>query len=94
MVALHRRATEGGSYVVATSLTQAGMAVERMGRAGEEAAQAPVEMLLPAEVEGLSLERDTAYGHIKYLAPVVRMSETPPRWELPTVRWRHMSRRG
>lgn len=85
MVALHRRATEGGSYVVATSLTQAGMAVERMGRASAEAAQAQVEMLLPAEVEGLSVERDTAHGHIKYLGPIVHMSETPSRWDLPTV---------
>jgi crotonobetainyl-CoA:carnitine CoA-transferase CaiB-like acyl-CoA transferase len=85
MVALWRRAVEGGSYMVASSLTQAGMAVERMGRADAKEAQAQVETLLPAEVEKLTVESDTAYGRIKYLAPVVQMSETPARWDLPTV---------
>jgi hypothetical protein len=28
-------------------------------------------------------ERDTSYGRITHLRPVLQMSETPPRWSLP-----------
>jgi hypothetical protein len=84
MVALYRRATEGGSYVVRTSLTQSGMCVERMGRTDAEEARVQVETLPPELLDKYLVERDVPFGRIKYLAPVVEMSETPPYWELPT----------
>ena len=30
-------------------------------------------------------EHDTAYGRMRHLRPALEMSETPPRWELPTA---------
>jgi crotonobetainyl-CoA:carnitine CoA-transferase CaiB-like acyl-CoA transferase len=85
LVALYRRATEGGSYVVRCSLTQSGMCVERMGRADADEARLQPEFP-PAEIlEKLCIERDTAFGRIRFLGPVVHMSETPARWDLPVV---------
>jgi crotonobetainyl-CoA:carnitine CoA-transferase CaiB-like acyl-CoA transferase len=85
MVALERRAREGGSYVVRSSLTQAGMCVQRMGRANIEEAKEQSIMLPLEDLKKISIEEDTAFGHIQHLAPVVEMSETPPHWELPVV---------
>ena len=28
---------------------------------------------------------DSAYGKIRHLGPVLRMTETPPRWDLPST---------
>ncbi|WP_233620641.1 hypothetical protein [Amycolatopsis sp. WAC 01416] len=33
-----------------------------------------------------SIEENTVYGDLKSLGPVIRMSETPPRWPSPTPR--------
>ncbi len=85
MVALSRRAEEGGSYIVRTSLTQSGMCVARMGRADAEEAKAQTAMLTPDELDKLTIERDTDIGHLRYLAPVVQMSDTPAHWATPTV---------
>lgn len=85
MVALQRRAREGGSYLVTASLTQSGMYVERQGRVNAEEAKLQMGSLSPEEMKKWSVEKDSAYGHIAYLAPVVQMSLTQPRWELPTV---------
>lgn len=85
MVALGRRAREGGSYLVRGSLARSGMSVAGMGRVPVEDAAARDEVLSPAELDRLTTETDTAFGRIRHLAPVVQMSETPARWALPVV---------
>jgi crotonobetainyl-CoA:carnitine CoA-transferase CaiB-like acyl-CoA transferase len=84
-VALQRRATEGGSYHVELSLAQTGRYLDGLGRvdpalAGRRPAELPDERL-----DQLMTTRETGYGPLRYLAPVARMSLTPPRWEQPTV---------
>jgi crotonobetainyl-CoA:carnitine CoA-transferase CaiB-like acyl-CoA transferase len=85
MVALRRRALEGGSYVVRSSLAQTGMCVERMGQVDAEKAMAQSELVAREVREKLTLDEKTAYGRMRYLGPIIRMSETPPRWSQPTV---------
>jgi crotonobetainyl-CoA:carnitine CoA-transferase CaiB-like acyl-CoA transferase len=83
LLALARRARDGGSYRVQVSLCQAAMLFQRQGLiAGFEAAPG---QLTPAEFEALAVCVDnTAYGDLKTLGPVLRMSETPCRWSRPT----------
>ena len=85
MVALHRRATEGGSWLVRASLATTGRWIVDRGVLPREAYQhAPAD--LPAEaIAPLCTEVDFPGGRIRYLAPIVRMSETPARWDRPPV---------
>jgi crotonobetainyl-CoA:carnitine CoA-transferase CaiB-like acyl-CoA transferase len=85
MVALARRAREGGSWLVRISLAQTGRWLVGRG-------EVPVAQLkdVPKEFSAAELERwtitsDTPAGRLHHLAPVVRMSETPPRWARPAV---------
>lgn len=78
MVALARRAVEGGSWHVQTSLAQTAMWYQSLGRL-----ERPVESDL-GDLSAFKAEMDTPhYGRIRYLAPALSMSETPPRWDLP-----------
>lgn len=78
MVALARRAVEGGSWLVEASLSQTAMWYQRLGD-DHDGGRAD-----PGDVDAFRLEMDTPhYGRIRYLAPALWMSETPPRWELP-----------
>ena len=82
MVALGRRAREGGSYNVQVSLCQSAMFYQRQGLVdGFE--DAP-ETLTAAELDPLYVPEPSPYGDLLTLGPVLRMSETPCRWALPT----------
>ena len=81
LVALGRRATEGGSYHVRVSLCQSGMFLYRQGRA---AFDDPDMDLSPAELDALRIETQPSYARLRHLGPVVRMSETQPYWDKPT----------
>lgn len=85
LVALGRRAREGGSYLVSNSLTQTAMLLGRLGRVAAEEAAAQPRNLPPEEVSRLTVVTDTPYGRMTHLAPIVQLSETPARWALPTV---------
>ncbi|MFC1965722.1 CoA transferase [Chloroflexota bacterium] len=85
LVALSRRAREGGSYLVRASLTQSAMLLNRLGRVAEAEAAAKDVLLAPEEISRLTMESDTPFGRITHLAPVVKLSETPTRWSLPTA---------
>jgi len=107
LVALGRRAREGGSYLVRASLSQSGMLLNSLGRVPEEDVAAVkqelqseerrkfaeqmnapfgrIPSLSPDEIEKLTIETDTPYGRMSYLAPVVQLSETPAQWALPAV---------
>ncbi|MEX0744311.1 MAG: hypothetical protein WD118_01810, partial [Phycisphaeraceae bacterium] len=76
MVALARRATEGGSWHVRVALARAGKWIEDRGRADPGAAVEP---------EIATMETRSPSGVITHLGPAVQMSATPPRWERPPV---------
>ena len=85
MVALARRAREGGSWLVRASLARTGRWITDLGKLSAEAiAGVPGE--LPAEeIERLTTEIDAPIGRIRHLKPVLAMSETQPRWTRPPV---------
>ena len=80
-MALARRAVEGGSYHVKVSLCQSGMFIYRQGKIDFPA---PGMDLSAAEAAALQMDSDTAYGPIRHLAPVVKLSETAPGWSRPS----------
>ena len=77
MVALARRATEGGSWLVRVSLARTGKWIVDRGFIDAFAA-------VPRELPGEELKALTMktlnYSHLK---PVLELSETPPYWERP-----------
>ena len=85
MVALARRAREGGSYLVRVSLAQTGRWLTGLGRVSEDAMASAAEDLPAEEIARLSTTTDGPFGSIEHLAPVVQLSETPARWERPAV---------
>ncbi|MEP6872634.1 MAG: CoA transferase, partial [Anaerolineaceae bacterium] len=80
MIALRRRAEEGGSWLVRVSLSQTSMWYYRMGQDLDRNAATGIGDTAP-----FMEERDTPYGRMKHLGPPLRMSETNPRWELPSA---------
>ncbi len=85
MVALARRTHTGGSWLVRISLAQVGRwLVERGQVPGADLNGVPSEFT-PAELERWTMTSDTPMGRLRHLAPVVRLSETPPRWARPSV---------
>lgn len=85
MVALYRRATEGGSYHVSTSLAQAGMSLFRMGLLGEEEFLTKPFVQSRAKTANMMTDEHGPLGHLRYFKPVIHMSETEPYYALPTV---------
>ncbi len=82
MLALARRAKEGGSYEVNVSLCQSSMFIQRRGLL-KEFESAPGS-LTSAELEMLYVKTNTAnHGQMLTLGPVLKMSETTPRWARP-----------
>ncbi len=85
MVALARRAQEGGSWLVRISLAQVGKWIVDLGEVSESAARdAPAEFT-PEELERWSMVTDTPSGKLRHLKPVVQLSETAPYWARPSV---------
>jgi hypothetical protein len=77
MVALARRATEGGSWLVRVSLARTGKWIVDGGSVADFAS-VPVE--LPRdELSKLVIQT----GKFSHLRPVLELSETPPYWERP-----------
>lgn len=82
MMALIRRATEGGSYHVKVSLARTSMWVQELGLIpGFDASRqrAPFHEGLEPILES----RESAYGVLEQLPPVAQFSITPPSWTLP-----------
>jgi crotonobetainyl-CoA:carnitine CoA-transferase CaiB-like acyl-CoA transferase len=77
LLALARRARDGGSYHVNVSLCQSAMLLNRQGRVAY-AAQGMG--LSDTEGASLQMQSETAYGAIRHLAPVTQFSETTPAW--------------
>jgi crotonobetainyl-CoA:carnitine CoA-transferase CaiB-like acyl-CoA transferase len=84
-VALARRVREGGSWLVRISLAQTGRWLVGRGQVPEAQLQGVAKEFTPAEIERWSMTSDTPMGRLHHLAPVLRLSETPPRWARPSV---------
>lgn len=85
MLALQRRALEGGSWHVQLSLERTSAWIREMtdtlGRESSVAAVVP-----PAsEIHDLYAETQSSFGLLRHLKPVVQMAETPARWDHPPV---------
>ena len=76
MIALRRRASEGGSWLVTASLAHTSMWYLRLGTLH---GAPPPERL---DATPYLATRPSAWGELTYLRPALRMSETPPGWEL------------
>ncbi len=85
MIALKRRAEEGGSWLVRISLAQVGKWIVDMGELPAGAlADLPAEFT-SQELEQWSSETDTPSGRLRHLKPVVQLPDTPPYWARPSV---------
>ena len=80
MCALARRTTEGGSWHVRVSLARTSMWIMSLPRTAPDAKPGGFDA---ASIAPWIIEMDTAWGPLTRLGPIARMSETPPRWDLP-----------
>ncbi len=86
MVALARRAREGGSWLVRVSLARTGQWIVDRGVLPGAALTGVADDLADHEIEQLSIESVMQDGtRLRHLAPVVGLSETPPRWVRPSA---------
>ena len=82
MLALARRARDGGSYHVRVSLCQSGMFIHRQGKVAYPAEGMD---LSSAELDDIRIQTNPPHiGPLKHLGPILRFSETPARWIRPT----------
>jgi crotonobetainyl-CoA:carnitine CoA-transferase CaiB-like acyl-CoA transferase len=81
MLALARRAREGGSYHVQVSLCQSGMFIHRQGKTDFPDTGMG---LAEQELDALRVESKPAFGPLRHIGPVLKMSETQPHWLRPT----------
>jgi len=85
LVALARRVREGGSWLVRISLAQTGRWLVGQGQVPETALNDVPKEFTAEEIERWSMTSTTPAGRMRHLRPVVRLSETPPRWGRPSV---------
>src|SRR5262245_43184094 len=85
MVALARRTREGGSWLVRISLAQVGRWLVSRGEVPEAKLKDVPKEFTSAEIDRWSMTSETPVGRLHHLAPVLRLSETPPRWARTTV---------
>lgn len=83
LVALIRRAREGGSYHVQVSLCRTATWLQEFGTV--DRASLPPPPLPPDYAKQFILESECAFGKLRFFGPVLQMSETPPRWDLPSA---------
>jgi len=85
LVALKRRATEGGSWLVRCSLAQTGRWLVGRGEVPESQLHDIPKEFTPAELDRWSMESQTPAGKLRHLSPTLQLSETQPYWARPTV---------
>jgi CoA transferase family III len=83
IVALRRRAREGGSWRVRVSLARTGQWIVERGLVEATALADKPKELPEAEIARITMETGSPLGVIRHLRPVAQMSETPPRWSHP-----------
>ena len=81
LLALGLRARVGGSYHVKASLCQSAMFLQRQHRVALPDTALTIE---PDQLTSIMNTMDSDYGTISFLGPVLKMSETAPRWVRPS----------
>jgi crotonobetainyl-CoA:carnitine CoA-transferase CaiB-like acyl-CoA transferase len=85
LVALARRVREGGSWLVRISLAQTGRWLVGRGQVPDAELRDVPKEFTAAELDRWSTTSETPAGRLHHLGPVLRLSETPPRWARPSV---------
>ena len=85
MVALNRRAEEGGSWLVRISLAQVGKWIVDLGEVPAGSVRNVPAEFSADELDRWSMVSETPSGRLQHLKPVVQLSETPPYWARPSV---------
>jgi hypothetical protein len=81
LLALAKRARDGGSYHVRVSLCRSGMFIYRQGRIAFPGLGLD---LSAAELDAIRIESRPKSGPLRHLGPILRLSEARPRWARPT----------
>src|SRR5207253_10347332 len=85
MVALARRAREGGSWLVRISLAQTGRWLVARGQVPEALLKDVAKEFAPAELQRWSMTSDTPMRRLHHHRPALRLSEPPPPRPRPPV---------
>jgi hypothetical protein len=85
MVALERRAREGGSWRVRVSLARTGKWIVDRGLLDADLIADVSKELPEDEIARLTMYTPSPLGSIRHLSPVARMSETAPHWSRSPV---------
>ena len=78
LIALARRAREGGSYLVRVSLAQTGRWSTR-----SVAWKVGARLSCRQKFQDLMVDSDTPFGRLRHVLPAARLSETPGFWSRP-----------
>ena len=85
MVALGKRAQEGGSWLVRISLAQVGKWILDLGEVAPAALKAIPAEFTQEELARWSMVSKTPSGPLRHLKPAVQLSETPAQWTRPSA---------
>ncbi len=85
LVALMRRATEGGSWRVSVSLARTADWMWRMTDALGPKTDVPAAKPMDDEVANYRQTMESNFGELSFLKPVLEMPDTPPGWATPPV---------
>jgi hypothetical protein len=81
LLALAKRAREGGSYHVRASLCQSGMFIYRQDKVAFPGLDLDTST---AEIDAIRIVSEPNDGPLKHLGPILKFSETEPYWARPT----------
>ena len=85
LVALKRRAREGGSWRVAVSLARTAEWIWDMTDLMGRKTEVPAASLSETEIDQFKQSLDSPFGQLSVLKPALSLSETPPGWSSPPV---------
>ncbi len=85
LVALKRRAEQGGSWLVRTSLAQVGKWLVDQGEVPESELKGIAPEFTPEELASWMTTTQSPAGVLRHFSPILHLSETPPRWDRPSV---------
>jgi len=84
LMALIRRADEGGSYLVRVALCRTAMWMREQGLVDKS--QLPPPAIDPSVLNSYLMTKDNpAFGPLTYLGPVLKYEKTPSFWDRPTM---------
>ena len=81
LLALAKRARDGGSYHVRVSLCQSGMFIDRQGKVAFPGLGLD---LTAAELDAIRIESRPSSGPLRHLGPILKLSEAQSHWNRPT----------